>query len=101
MQVTMKASTGYPSQPFVTRDIFAAVCPETTIIVLDKCTKHRIKNPLKLHHLNLMRHNLNLGREFMAGSTVVTVEIRLAQHHGTIALALLDQPSWATLRLAL
>jgi hypothetical protein len=55
-QVTMKPTTGYPSQPFVTRSAFEAVCLETTIIILEKCTKHRIKNPEKLQHLGLMRH---------------------------------------------
>jgi len=55
-QVMMKATVGYPSQPFIARDAFEVVCPETTIIVLEKCTNHRIKNPLKLHHLGLMRH---------------------------------------------
>jgi len=54
-QVAMKPTTGYPSQPFITRSEFAALCPETTIIILEKCTKHRIKNPEKLQHLGLMR----------------------------------------------
>ena len=54
-QVAMKPTTGYPSQPFITRSEFPALCPETTIIILEKCTKHRIKNPEKLQHLGLMR----------------------------------------------
>jgi hypothetical protein len=55
-QVTMKPTTGYPSQPFVTRHEFEVVCPETTIIILEKCTKHRIRNPEKLQHLSAMRN---------------------------------------------
>ena len=55
MQVTMKATTGYPSQPFLTRNQFQIVCPETQIIVLEKCLKLRIKNPIKLAHLARMR----------------------------------------------
>jgi hypothetical protein len=55
-QVTMKPTTGYPTQPFVTRHEFEVACPETTIIILEKCTKHRIKNPIKLQHLGLMRN---------------------------------------------
>jgi hypothetical protein len=55
-QVTTKPTPGYPSQPFVTRHEFEVVCPETTIIILEKCTKHRIKNPIKLQHLGLMRN---------------------------------------------
>jgi hypothetical protein len=51
MQVTMKATTGYPSQPFLTRNVFQTVCPETQIIVLEKSLKHRIK----LAHLDRMR----------------------------------------------
>jgi len=52
----MKPTTGYPSQPFITRHEFEVVCPETTIIILEKCTKHRIKNLEKLRNLSLMRH---------------------------------------------
>ena len=55
MQVTMKATTGYPSQPFLTRNQFQIVCPATQIIVLEKCLKLRIKNPIKLAHLARMR----------------------------------------------
>jgi hypothetical protein len=55
MQVTMKATAGYPSQPFLTRNQFETVCPETRIIVLEKSLKHRIKNPIKLAHLDRMR----------------------------------------------
>jgi hypothetical protein len=55
MQVTMKATTGYPSHPFLTRNQFQTVCPETQMIVLEKSMKHRIKNPIKLAHLHQMR----------------------------------------------
>ena len=55
LQVTTKATPGYPSQAFLTRQAFENVCPETQIIVLEKSTNHRIKNLTKLHHLGLMR----------------------------------------------
>ena len=55
MQVTMKATPGYPSQPFLTRNQFEILCPETQTIVLKKCLKLRIKNPIKLTHLARMR----------------------------------------------
>ena len=55
-QVTMRPTQGYPSQPFITRNEFEVVCPETTVIILEKCTKHRIKNPKKLDQLGVMRH---------------------------------------------
>ena len=55
LQVTTKATAGYPSQPFLTRHAFENVCPNTQIIVLEKSTNHRIKNTTKLHHLGLMR----------------------------------------------
>jgi len=55
MQVTMKATAGYPAQPFLTRNQFQIVCPETQIIVLETCLKLRIKNTVKLAHLARMR----------------------------------------------
>ena len=55
MQVTMKATSGYPSQPFLTRNQFEILCPETQMIVLEKCLNLRIKNPIKLAHLARMR----------------------------------------------
>jgi len=55
MQVTMKATVGYPSQPFLTRNQFETLCPGTQVIVFEKSLKHRIKNPIKLAHLDKMR----------------------------------------------
>lgn len=55
MQVTMKATPRYPSQPFLTRNQFETLCPGTQIIVFEKSLKHRIKNPIKLAHLDNMR----------------------------------------------
>lgn len=55
LQLAMKATPNYPASPFLTRDRFQEVCPNTQIIVFEKCMKYRIRNAVKLAHMDKMR----------------------------------------------
>jgi hypothetical protein len=55
LQLAMKATPNYPASPFLTRDRFQEVCPNTQIIVFEKCMKYRIRNAVKLAHMEKMR----------------------------------------------
>ena len=55
LQLAMKATPNYPASPFLTRDRFQEVCPNTQIIVFEKCMKYRIRNAEKLAHMGKMR----------------------------------------------
>jgi hypothetical protein len=55
MQLLMKPTRDYPGIPFLTRDRFQEVCPNTQIIVFEKCMTYRIQNAVKLAHMGKMR----------------------------------------------
>jgi hypothetical protein len=55
MQLSMKVTPGYPGIPFLTRDRFQEVCPNTQIICFEKCMTYRIQNAVKLAHMGKMR----------------------------------------------
>ena len=55
MQMANKATDNYPANPFLTRDRFQEVCPNTQIIAFEKCMQYRIRNAVKLAHMGKMR----------------------------------------------